>query len=906
MKKFEPVLKSIKDVFSYRSYKLPYYQREYTWDTQQIQDLLEDFVTEFSEYYQEGDNVTKVYRDYGYYYIGSIIVDADANLVDGQQRLSSISLLLIYLYRHLLNVDIDFANQLRGLVYQKRIGEAKAMFTISAPDRFEMMEAILNNTEPPTDGSESAKRLQRCYEHISSSFPKMSDDKFKVFATWLATNVQLIQITASSGNDAYRIFSTQNDRGKPLSKMDMLKAYVLSHIDEDHREECNEKWKGIISLLHESGVSEFKKGIPEEETVMGMMLNSHYAIEIVNQKSTRHSQGKSDFSSSRNNPYRWVISNKKKMGLETSDDYCKFIDKFQRYAETYISIRQTMSDEQPCPKGMENLYHLPEQYVSMLFVSLMLAPMRLSQSSDDTREQINLIARFLDILIAKYCFKKQDIKQEANYDYYFHELIKKIRGKSLIEIKYHLRQFIKDHKYAIKDYSDDIQKLKYAEGSKGRYYKELKWILARLTAYMEILCGNGDLTHAYQKKDYHIEHIIPNHPELWSEYGFANIEEFPEYRNNIASLLLLKGPVNSGQGDRPFSEKKRAYNSPNGNQYALSLSFDEIYMHPAIKKLAKSGVPFMSFETFNKDAIANRKIVLNELCRRIWNLDEFELKEDENDYLVEKCGIEPNFTSNEPEDDEVDDREALWQRQPCPSGEYRIVSKDKSVMMTVRVEEYDDGTKGFIIKSGSLVAPRKRAWLDDPIASGICATIRDEAEKLGVIATNYKLKTDVIFTAPSAAESFGYGSSRDGSAFRTAYCNEGYSPLTEDFPSGGVRGRNNYCDYKSYIEIEKLLTDQMGAYRNVYVKRQDTYVNVYAGYGMRLVASIEPLDNSIDVWFYIPIDSFDCHGEELKGYGDADASHHTSGKTRLKIPGDVDSPIPLFEKYFAQVLAKTR
>ena len=61
----------------------------------------------------------------------------------------------------------------------------------------------------------------------------------------------------------------------------------------------------------------------------------------------------------------------------------------------------------------------------MLFVSLMLAPMRLSQSSDDTREQINLIARFLDILIAKYCFKKQDIKQEANYDYYFHELIKK-------------------------------------------------------------------------------------------------------------------------------------------------------------------------------------------------------------------------------------------------------------------------------------------------------------------------------------------------------------------------------------------------------------------------------------------------------------------------------------------------
>ena len=923
MKDFKPQDQTITQIFAH-SYKLPYYQREYTWETSHIQDLIEDLLDEFSAHYQEGDDVTRA-KDYGFYYLGSIIVDADLNLVDGQQRLTSLSLLLIYLYHRLKNTDGDRADQLKNLVYKLRPGEITATFTISTPDRQQTMEAIFKNSPMPTDVDESALRIQQRYEDLNELFPaSTSAAELSVFATWMMTNVKMITISAADGDDAYRIFSTQNDRGKPLSKMDMLKADVLSHIDADQQEDRNEQWKSIVSYLHESELGEFRKGVPEEEIVMGMMLNSYYATEIVSQKeltgTPRRSSMESDFVRSRNNPYKWAISNKDKMGLYTSEDYCRFIDEFQQYAQMYVQIRKTTLAEH-CPKGLENLYHLPEQYVSVLFVSLMLSPMKLSQAPNEISEQINLIARFLDIFVAKYCFKRWGISSETNYDFYFHGLIKKLRGKSITEIKYHLGQFIADRGYAIQNYADDIQNLKYVEGRKGKRYKELKWILSRITAYMQVLCGDEDLTHAYQTKDYHIEHIIPNHPELWSQYGFANIEEFPEYRNNIASLLLLKGPVNSGQGDKPFSDKKAAYNSPNGNQYAFSLSFDETYMHSEIKKLAKSGVPFMSFDTFDKDAIANRKIVVNELCKRIWNLDDFELDDNERDYLAGECGIELEdyveiddeddmFTFNAPVEEaaeDVEDPDAVWEEQPCPSGEYRIVSKDKSVMMTVRVEEYDDDTRGFIIKSGSLVAPRKKAWAKDPVASGLYAIIRKEAEDLGVIGTDYKLKTDVIFDVPSAADSFGYGSSHDGSSFKMAYYNDGFKPLSDDFRSGGARGRNNYCEYPRYIEIEKLLTDKMGAYRDVYVKRMDTYVNVYAGKGMRLVASIEPLDNSIDVWFYIHIDSFDCYGEELQDYSSPDApSHHTNGKTRLKIPNDIGSPIPLFEKYFSQVLGRNK
>src|SRR5690625_7156858 len=77
-------------------YEVQYYQREYSWQTKQIQELIDDLITAFYENYEEAHTQRDV-RDYGGYFLGPVILTMKGSIIDGQQRLSTITLLLIYL-----------------------------------------------------------------------------------------------------------------------------------------------------------------------------------------------------------------------------------------------------------------------------------------------------------------------------------------------------------------------------------------------------------------------------------------------------------------------------------------------------------------------------------------------------------------------------------------------------------------------------------------------------------------------------------------------------------------------------------------------------------------------------------------------------------------------------------------
>src|SRR5664279_5701724 len=68
--------------------------------------------------------------------------------------------------------------------------------------------------------------------------------RYRHFAYWLMNKVGLIEIATDNDNYAYAIFETMNDRGKPLSPVDMLKAYLLAPVeDADQRQKANQEWK---------------------------------------------------------------------------------------------------------------------------------------------------------------------------------------------------------------------------------------------------------------------------------------------------------------------------------------------------------------------------------------------------------------------------------------------------------------------------------------------------------------------------------------------------------------------------------------------------------------------------------------------------------------------------------------
>ena len=99
MKEIHGDAKSVAGLLRGVKYSIDYYQREYKWQDKQIRELVDDLTDRFLEDYQQGHDRRRV-ADYGHYFLGSIIIskkEGASYIVDGQQRLTSLTLLLIFL-----------------------------------------------------------------------------------------------------------------------------------------------------------------------------------------------------------------------------------------------------------------------------------------------------------------------------------------------------------------------------------------------------------------------------------------------------------------------------------------------------------------------------------------------------------------------------------------------------------------------------------------------------------------------------------------------------------------------------------------------------------------------------------------------------------------------------------------
>ena len=86
MKKIEGSPKNLKQLLQNTKYSIHYYQREYMWQTKQIEELIDDLTSEFLDCYKEGDSRMAV-QDYGAYFMGSIVLAGRENaIIDGQQE----------------------------------------------------------------------------------------------------------------------------------------------------------------------------------------------------------------------------------------------------------------------------------------------------------------------------------------------------------------------------------------------------------------------------------------------------------------------------------------------------------------------------------------------------------------------------------------------------------------------------------------------------------------------------------------------------------------------------------------------------------------------------------------------------------------------------------------------------
>jgi len=616
MSTITPHYRTVQQLLQSQSFSIDEYQREFKWEKEHINELLSDLYNKFISSYKTGDDTKKV-SSYEEYFLGSIIVtkrNGKNFLIDGQQRVTSLTLLLIYLYREATAIGHPVIQTIAPLIYSDNLGEKK--FNLDIPERLPVLEALFENKPFNPDGKdESIQNMYARYSDIEQNdLIEDLGDSLPHFIYWLMTRVGLIEIATDNDNYAYAIFETMNDRGKPLSPVDMLKAYLLAPVeDAEKRKNANLEWKKqVFGLISWGDTLE-----PERDSnFMKAWFRAQYGETI---RERRAGASDKDWELIGSVFHRWVRENSKRLNLGTENENLAMINnELPFFAKAYLKILEA---SRKYTKGLESVFYNAQNDFTWQY-TVLLAPLISSDDDDTVRKKIAVTATYLDIWIMRRVVNYIRVGY-SSASYAMWMLCRDIRRKPLDELVQ-----ILDDKLAADDVTfkgcpskgrNGLDELALNQFSRRYIFH----ILARVTAFTEAGSGRGDtfdmLVDRKIKNPYDIEHIwsddFISHQAL-----FVTEQEFHEWRNHVASLLLLPADVNRSLQAKSYTDKLPHYAKQ--NFYAASLS-PVIYAHQPqfLKFKDDNGFPFKSHANYTKVEQQERRKLLAALVEKIWDPD---------------------------------------------------------------------------------------------------------------------------------------------------------------------------------------------------------------------------------------------------------------------------------------------
>ena len=234
---------------------IPDYQRPYSWTSDQINTLFKD-IWEFT--CNEGGTDKE-----GTYFLGSIVFYENKNgeqeIIDGQQRITSIFLLLRAIYTKLSKPKEkteeakNFINKIEPLIWKTNKLTGKVEYSSILLNSKVISETENEVLKKILETGEVNERLEDNYSKNYNQILELIEEKsvenalmIYQFIYALLNQVIILPITADSQETALTIFSTLNDRGLPLSDADIFKAKIYNHLQsEEEKKEFIEKWKEL-------------------------------------------------------------------------------------------------------------------------------------------------------------------------------------------------------------------------------------------------------------------------------------------------------------------------------------------------------------------------------------------------------------------------------------------------------------------------------------------------------------------------------------------------------------------------------------------------------------------------------------------------------------------------------------
>ncbi|MCQ2985770.1 hypothetical protein C2R70_05950 [Helicobacter pylori] len=516
-------------------YQIPIYQRPYQWTEENCKKLLDDLLSSY-EYYKESD-----------YFCGSLVliaIDTDSatnattyDVVDGQQRLSTFILLakvLATLYNNeVLNnkTSKDFLEKSLGDID----GEKRKRLTFNtiglnakddfqgALDFFDDLDASKGKNSKSNDPSKGKNNYLKNAICLKNYLKEKEIENINAFIKWLYLKVTFIKTTCPNISMALRIFSVLNARGLPLHAIDVFKAELLKKLaKEKDQEEFVSRWNALRQKCSENESKFPKRKENKREKNAAEILFSWYLTYL--------------------NPVTGAKSMEERLA-----------DQFERLNKPPLEYL----------KGVEDFYNaygevleMQDRHAHLLsylasdFWRVILCTSILHHYSDQDIETLKeLLVKFY---YQNWVAEQKEPKKQTNCN-----IIKALKEEKSVEsIASIVKEYLDYHKIT-QHFRDNLQDSKlYEQHKKGSKNSWLRPILI----LVEYSMSDDPRPKRIEKNDFHVEHILPQKPDLSSQWmkDFSE-EERGLYTHSLANLTLLGGTKNTQASNLDFKDKKKIY-----------------------------------------------------------------------------------------------------------------------------------------------------------------------------------------------------------------------------------------------------------------------------------------------------------------------------------------------------------
>ena len=555
-------------------YVLPHFQREYAWEKENWQTLLNDVVGLYDAYTSEKEPE---------HFMGALVVIQDGmrngvipafKLVDGQQRLTTFSLMLSAFGKNIEASHPAIHKRITRLLTNPDESDLlyfKLIPTTKYGDRAAYLSLLKGDEFPDGIDSKIPEAYQFFYKEFGNRIKAGSIDPERLFIV-LSNSLQVVFIDLDQGERPYEIFESLNAKGKPLSQADLVRNYIAMKLPEKRQAEIFEKYWSITETLLQDKRSVGRSGLGELTAFLRHYLTMRNGV-LCNE---RHVYER----------FRDRIENE----TSSTEEFEQEIATLRKFADYYDRLLRP--EHEPDGSIRTKLRRLNILEISTAYPFLM----QVYEMYSDGRLSRDDFVEALDIL-ENYFVRRYLTSEPTNYlNKMFPVLWREISPTKLVET---LRKVI-----ITKNYPSDSNirrdlptERMYGRGSQVR--DKIVLVLESVNRHLSAKSRSGGYTVLDNAPT--IEHILPQSPSIdWKNHIGKDWEQvFKDYLDTIGNLTLVTQEWNTELSNSPFTNKKKLLSS-----HALKLNSD--YFNRPIEK-------------WDDKAIQDRATYLIDAILEIWS-----------------------------------------------------------------------------------------------------------------------------------------------------------------------------------------------------------------------------------------------------------------------------------------------